>query len=114
MSNVEHQKSGSQKPTKADDPLQMQADCVAGDQRVMMSCLIEEFAHMGWDATQIERMFENPFFLASHGLKKHFGSEVVRECIEQALPRCGVFKITVSTPPQSIKIKKTDITKKRD
>ncbi len=90
--------SGSQKPLNPDDPMQMQADFVAGDQRVMLQCLIEEFAHMGWDAKQITRMFENPFFLAAHGLRKRFGRETVGECIRQTLQRCGVFRCAMSEP----------------
>ena len=46
---------------------------------------------MGWDANQIGLLFENEFFLASHGLAERLGQEAVRECIEQTLQRCGVF-----------------------
>ncbi len=76
--------------------MQMRADFVAGDQRVMLQCLIEVFAHMGWDENQIARMFENPFFLASHGLTKRFGRAAVRECIRQTLQRCGVFRCVMN------------------
>lgn len=113
MANVNLQSSGLQKPAEADDPMQMQADCVAGDQRVMMQCLIEEFAHMGWDAAKIERMFDNPAFLASHGLRKRFGRAAVRECIDQVLQQCGVFQIKIKKS-NSITINKIDITLKRD
>ncbi len=87
---------GSQKPPKADDPMQMRADFVTGDQHLMLECMIEEFAHMGWDANKIAKMFENPFFLASHGLTKRFGSETVREYIEQGIQRCGVLRCAIS------------------
>ncbi|MCR4300074.1 MAG: hypothetical protein NUV51_00505 [Sulfuricaulis sp.] len=84
--------------------MQMQAESVAGDQRVMLQCLIEEFARMGWNANQIARLFENPFFLASHGLAKQLGREAVHECIEQTLQRCGVFhfKVSEAQPTQTL------------
>lgn len=87
---------GSAKPPEADDPMQIRAEWVTGDQRVMLECLIEEFAHMGWEENQIAQMFENPFFLAAHGLRKRFGREAIRECIRQTLQRCGVFRVVMS------------------
>ncbi len=71
--------------------MRMEAELVTGDPQVMLDCLIEEFARMGWDANRIELIFENPFFLASHSLAKRFGHEAIRERIEQTLERCGVF-----------------------
>ncbi|MEE9510808.1 MAG: hypothetical protein V3V79_01725 [Gammaproteobacteria bacterium] len=88
--------SGSAKPCKPDDPMQLKGDLVAGDQRVMLECLIEEFARMGWNGRQIARLFEKPFFLASHSLAKRFGRQAVHECIEQTLERCGVFRVEMS------------------
>ncbi len=87
---------GSTKPSEADDPMQIRAEWVTGNQRVMLECLIEEFARMGWEENQIAQMFENPFFLAAHGLRKRFGRETVHECIEQTLQRCGVMHCTIS------------------
>lgn len=80
--------------------MRMEAELVTGDPQVMLDCLIEEFARLGWDANRIARMFENPFFLASHGLAKRFGQGAVRERIQQTLQRCGVFRfeITERTP----------------
>ncbi len=87
---------GSAKPAAADDPMQVRGDLVPGDQQVMLQCLVEEFARMGWDANQIGLLFENKFFLASHGLAERLGQKAVRECIEQTLQRCGVFRFEMS------------------
>ena len=84
-----------------DDPMEIKAAVIAGDERLMMECLIEEFAHLGWDFEKIARMFNEPFFLASHGLEKRFGRKAVLECIEHTLARCGVFHFEMkesSTP----------------
>jgi hypothetical protein len=78
--------------------MQMRGNSVPGDQQVMLQCLIEEFARMGWDANQIGLLFENEFFLASHGLAERLGQKAVRECIEQTLQRCGVFNFEMSEP----------------
>jgi hypothetical protein len=81
-----------------DDPMEIKADSVAGDERLMMECLIEEFAHLGWSAKKIARMFDQPFFLAAHGLEKRFGRQMVLDCIEHTLARCGVFHFEVEEP----------------
>ncbi len=88
--------SGAAKPAAADDPMQVRGDSVPGDQQVMLQCLIEEFARMGWNANQIGHLFENKFFLASHGLAERLGQKAVLECIEQTLQRCGVFHFEMS------------------
>lgn len=89
------------KPLDPDDPMEIKADVIAGDERLMMECLIEEFAHLGWGAKKIAGMFGEPFFLASHGLEKRFGRLAVLECIEHTLARCGVFHFEMkeSSPP---------------
>ncbi len=88
--------SGSAKPAAADDPMQVRGDSVPGDQQVMLQCLIEEFARMGWNADQIGLLFENKLFLASHGLAERLGQKAVRECIEQTIQLCGVFRFEMS------------------
>jgi hypothetical protein len=80
------------KSSDPDDPMEIKAAVIAGDERLMMECLIEEFAHLGWDARKIARMFDEPRFLAAHGLEKRFGRQVVLDCIEHTLARCGVFR----------------------
>jgi hypothetical protein len=86
------------KPLDPNDPMEIKADSVAGDERLMMECLIEEFAHLGWSAKKIARMFDEPFFLAAHGLEKRFGRQAVLECIEHTLARCGVFHFEMEEP----------------
>ncbi len=83
------------KTPQPSDPLEMGAEMVEGDPSVMLTCLIEEYARMGWDAHRIERIFDNPFFLASHGLAKRFGRDATHAFIEQTLQRCGVYRFEV-------------------
>ena len=86
------------KQLEPDDPMEMKAAVISGDERLMMECLIEEFAHLGWGAKKISRIFSEPFFLASHGLEKRFGEQAVLECIEHTLARCGVFHFEMEEP----------------
>ncbi len=79
------------KPLDPDDPMEIKAAVIAGDERLMMECLIEEFAHLGWSAKKITGMFDQPGFLATHGLEQRFGRQAVVDCIEHTLARCGVF-----------------------
>lgn len=91
------------KPLDPDDPMEIKAAVIAGDERLMMECLIEEFAHLGWDARKIARMFDEPCFLAPHGLEKRFGRQAVQECIEHTLARCGVFHFEMKKSSPLIK-----------
>ena len=91
------------KPLDPDDPMEIKAAVIAGDERLMMECLIEEFAHLGWDARKIARMFDEPFFLAAHGLEKRFGRQAVLEYIEHTLARCGVFHFEMKKSSPLIK-----------
>ncbi len=77
------------------DPLEMGVEMVEGDPSVMLTCLIEEYARMGWDAGRIARIFDNPFFLASHGLAERFGRDAIHASIEQTLRRCGVYHFEI-------------------
>ena len=94
------------KPPQADDPMQLKAGLLEGNPQAMLEGLIEEYAHMGWNADQIARLFEQPFFGATHGLTRRFGREAIRVCIDQTLQRCGVFRFdttesqpVVESPP---------------
>lgn len=90
--------TGLSKTPEPDDPMSMEAELVSGDPLLMLDCLIEEFARLGWDAKRIGNMFENPFFLASHGLAQRFGQEAVRERIQQTLRQCGVYRFKIIEP----------------
>ncbi len=80
------------KTPQADDPMQLKAGLLEGNPQAMLEGLIEEYARMGWNADQIARLFEQPFFAATHGLTRRFGREAIRACIDQTLQRCGVFR----------------------
>ena len=87
--NGDHPKN---QPWEPEDPMMLRAEPVQGDPEVMLDCLVEEYARMGWGADRIAELFDDPFFQATHGLKELFGERGIRERIKQTLARCGVFR----------------------
>ena len=86
------------RPLKPDDPLEMMAATANGDPLVMPDGIVEEYARMGWGRVQIAELFDNPFFQATHGLKKLLGKVEIDRRIEATLKRCGVFRIRAGNP----------------
>lgn len=80
-----------------EDPMMVVAEAADGDPLVMLDGIIEEYARMGWDADQIKRLFEHPFFQATHALKQLLGEQEIHRRIEIVLKRCGVFHVTTSS-----------------
>lgn len=75
-----------------DDPMVLQGTEVGGDCRVMLDSIIEEYAMMGWDAGKIEKLFDLPFFRATHGLMVQMGKDAIRRRIREVLGRVGVLR----------------------
>ncbi len=90
------------RPAEAEDPFQMFAGGVEGDPGLMLDCLVEEYSRMGYDADGLVALFDDPEFLATHGLRNLFGPEQTRERVETVLSRCGVLRVSVSAlPPEN-------------
>ena len=82
------------RPFEPGDPMQMHVDATKGDPELMLTSLIEEYAMMGLGAENIMRLFEQPFFRATHNLLELFGAEGIRPRVDNVLRRCGVFQVT--------------------
>ena len=87
------------RPAEPADPFQLFAGGVAGDPLLMLDCLVEEYSRMGLDAGEIERLFDDPLFLATHGLRSLFGAGATRERVRHVLARCGVLRVSASVVP---------------
>jgi hypothetical protein len=88
---------------EADDPFALNATAVAGgDPEVMLECLVQEYAWMGWDAAQVLGLFRDPLYPALNALLHHYGEGGVRRRVEGVLNRMGVFRVsgTVSDEPE--------------
>jgi hypothetical protein len=75
-----------------DDPMELVANPVQGDPEVMLQCLVQEFAWMGWDADQLLQLFHSPEYPVLNQLLAHYGPEQVRRRVESLLAETGVFR----------------------
>jgi hypothetical protein len=98
MENVPHHESEhpGDRAWEPEDPMQLDAVPANGDPGVMLVCLVEEFARMGMSTAEIEALFENPFFQATHGLKQVFGHDELHRRIRAVVQRSGVMKFRVN------------------
>ncbi|MCC6491416.1 MAG: hypothetical protein IT424_00155 [Pirellulales bacterium] len=77
-----------------DDPLELQGFEMAGDARLMLQLLVEEYARMGFDARQITDLALDANYQAFHGLRRAFGDDALRSRIAEIVSRCGVVRVT--------------------
>ena len=90
------------RPAESADPFQMMAGGVEGDPGLMLDCIVEEYSRMGAGQEEIVRLFDDPQFLATHGLQGLFGAEETRDRVRDVLSRCGVLRVNVTAlPPAS-------------
>jgi hypothetical protein len=82
------------RPAEADDPYTLHATPVAGDPEVMLECLVQEFAGMGWDTEQVMALFRDPNHPALNALLGHYGEEGVRRRVAAVLGRTGSFRVS--------------------
>jgi hypothetical protein len=76
-----------------EDPMELVAAPVQGDPEVMLQCLVQEFAWMGWDAEQLLGLFHSPAYPVLQQMLACYGEAVVRERVEALLGRSGVFRV---------------------
>ena len=55
----------------------------AGDTREMAYTFAEEFARMGYEAPQILRMFQNPYYAGAHGAYRSLGHATTAAIIDE-------------------------------
>jgi hypothetical protein len=79
-----------------EDPYEPHATATPGDPEVLLRCLVQEYAWMGWDAGQILALFDDPFYPALQGLLDLYGEEGVRRRVEALLGRTGVWHFRAS------------------
>jgi hypothetical protein len=77
---------------EADDPLELMADMAVGDPDVMLDCVLQEFAWMGFSAEQLLALFHHPGYPVLCELRGFLGEEVVRSRIEELVSRWGVLQ----------------------
>jgi hypothetical protein len=85
-----------------DDPLTLYANEVMGDPEVMLQCLVQDYAWMGWGEELILGLFQNPFYPALNQLWRTFGEAGVRTRVAALLRQTGVYRFegTVCEGPE--------------
>jgi hypothetical protein len=79
---------------ESDDPLELVAEPVPGDPDVMLECLVQEFAWLGWDVDPVLGLFHSPDYPVLNQLLDYFGEAEVRRRIGAILGGVGVFRVT--------------------
>ena len=91
------------RPAEPEDPFTLHATLAAGDPELMLQCLVQEYAWLGWDAEQILSLFRDPFYPALHALRDLYGEDGVRQRVEALIRESGVlhFDIAMDEEPQA-------------
>ncbi len=84
------------RPAEPEDPLSLHAISLEGDPELMLQCVVQEYAWMGWDAEQILGLFRDPFYPALRELWDRYGEGNLRERIVALLHRTGIFHVQVT------------------
>jgi hypothetical protein len=77
---------------ESDDPLELVASPAPGDADVMLECIVQEFAGLGYDADELTGLFSNPAYPVPNQLLHYYGPAEIRRRIETLLARAGVFR----------------------
>jgi hypothetical protein len=86
---------------EAEDPMELHATAAPGDPEVLLRCLVQEYAWMGWGVEQILGLFRDPFYPALNELLRAYGEAGIRERVMALLGRMGVlrFRAVEAEPP---------------
>jgi hypothetical protein len=79
---------------EAEDPMELQATPTPGDPAVMLKCLVQEYASLGFTAGEIARLFRDPDYPALNALADFFGDGVLRQRIDEILQDSGVLRFS--------------------
>jgi hypothetical protein len=79
------------RPVEPEDPMSLHATAVFGQPEVMLRCLVQEYAWLGWDADQILGLFQNAFYPVLNDLFRAFGEAGIRERVLDVLNNTGVY-----------------------
>ena len=88
--NVRHPRD---RAMQADDPMMLEPVELDGDPEIMIDCLIEEFARMGWDMPTIVRMFDDPFYEGPHRARQLYRADAFEKRVRRVLARCGTMRV---------------------
>lgn len=89
-----------------EDPLELMAQPAVGDPDVMLECILQEFAWMGWSVEQLLSLFQHPGYPVLNQLREFYGEAEVRRRVETLAARWGQlrFRETVVEPEEDVQV----------
>jgi hypothetical protein len=81
---------------EADDPLELTGQPAPGDPEVMLTCIVQEFAGVGWDREQLLSLFHDPDYPVLNQLLKLFGEDEIDRRLRAIVGDVGVFRVRES------------------
>lgn len=79
-----------------EDPMELIAMSVQGDPDVMLECMVQEFAGLGWNTEQLLMLFQSPDYPVLNQLLAALGESEVRRRVQIILGQVGIFQVTES------------------
>jgi hypothetical protein len=82
--------------------MELVATPVTGDVNVMLECIVQEFAWMGWDEEKMMDLFYSSDYPVLIQLRESFGDHEVRRQMRNILARQGTFRVqeTIDQTPE--------------
>jgi hypothetical protein len=80
------------RPAENEDPLELKAELVPGDPDVMLDCILQEFAWMGWNSEQLLSLFHHPGYPVLGQLREFFGDDEVQRRVNTLAAQWGVLR----------------------
>jgi hypothetical protein len=76
---------------ESDDPLELHATPLPGDPAVMLTCLVQEYARLGYGAEEMVALFHDPAYPALNALLDLYGEQGLGERVETVICQTGVL-----------------------
>jgi hypothetical protein len=88
---------------ESEDPMELVATPIAGDADVMLECIMQEFAWMGWDEEKMMELFHSSAYPVLGQLRQSLGEDEIRFRIRNILARQGAFRVqeTIDDAPEA-------------
>lgn len=95
------QVTGAEKPAESDDPMTLSGAYVPGALDAMCEASVMEFAQMGMASKKIFKLFESPFYAATHRFYSLRGEAATRAMIARVLERTPTIRYKIEIPERN-------------
>ena len=79
---------------EADDPMILMAEPATGDPDVMLECLLQEYAELGWEADDLLALFRSPLYPVLNQLRAWFGDQEIAQRITMLMEQTGFLRVS--------------------